>query len=275
MLGERWRKAQRIARLEVKVLPGPVEGFRADKLPPYGGAQRRRWLENIVLPMPCLLPSCGTPAELVDREHKAAGPSFGRGAYTVGPSTWRRAFAEGDYPFVCPAELVARKRAEVGDNVVTITLRDTGWWVERSSNLTEWKIVARQLEQEGYRVIFVPDGTKADEPIEGFEADANAARHVLARAALYSVARLNLGISNGPLWLCWFMGLPVLICKLVNEKEPMAGVAHFRRMGLTPGGQPPHARLGQRLVWANDNSAIILSQAEELLNVVAADTRAA
>ncbi len=274
MLGERWRKAKGIERLEVKVLPGPVDGFRADKLPPYGGAERKRWLENIVFPMPLLLPSCGATAELVERDYRAPGPTFGRGRYTVGPSTWRQAFEDGDYPFVCPADLIARKREDVGDNCVTITLRNTGWWVERSSDLTQWLVVANDLERAGYRVVFVPDGTRADDPVDVFETDPQAAREVIARAALYSAAVLNIGVSNGPLWLCWFMGLPTLICKLINENEPSAGVNNFRRMGLAPGMQPRHARPGQRLLWASDRAEILLANTWELLDVVSTDPRA-
>lgn len=278
LLAERWRRAHELDRIEVKVLPGPREGFRQDSLPPYGGAERMRWLQNIVLPLPVLLPSCGDRAQLVDREHRPGDgvPEFGRDQYTVGPSIWTQAFATGEYVLRVPETMVAQRPARY----VTISLRNTGWWVERTSDFAQWAIVAAELRRNGYDVVVIPDGVKPDETIPGVESDAHAACDVLARASLYAGAELNLGIANGPLWLCWFLGLPVLICKIINENEPCAGAGMWRAMGVEPGTQPRKAKPRQRLVWQSDQAEIVLKHAFELLtqdvdHVAPSDARAA
>lgn len=263
MQAERWRIAQGLERIVVKVRPGPNEGFRQDTLPPYGGAERRRWLNNIVLPAPMLLPSCGQYAELVSRDHMVDGPSFGRDAYTVGPKTWRKAFAEGEYVLRAPLVPFAR-----GKPYVTITLRNTGWWTERSADFAQWHLIGAALQDAGYHVVVVPDGAKPEETLDGFETDVTAAHRILLRASLYAGAQLNLGVSNGPLWMCWFMGAPVLICKMINENEPSAGAATFRNaMGVEPGTQPPHALARQRLVWEPDRADVIVRHALDMLAV--------
>lgn len=260
--GDRWCRLQGFERLEVKVLPGPADGFRADRLPPYGGAERRRWLSNIVLPLPVLLPSCGRPAEIVGREHRGAH-EFGRDAYTVGPATWVEAFRDGDFPFRVPPGVAALRT--VPRPYVTLTLRNTGWWPERSADFGQWAIVGRELQRQGFGVVVIPDGARPDEGLDGFDNDRGAAENVLERAALYAGAALNLGIGGGPMWLAWFLGLPVLICKFMNANEPCSGLGIWQRLGVAPGEQPRHARPRQRLVWASDQAETILQHAGELL----------
>jgi hypothetical protein len=143
---------------------------------------------------------------------------------------------------------------------VTITLRNTGWWNERSSDIHQWTMTAQAIERAGYKVIVIPDGTKPDEGLPGFESDKIAAENVLRRAELYKGAAMNLGVSGGPMWLCWFLGCPAIICKLVNENEPTAGAAVWRSIGVPPGTQPPHARPKQRLLWGSDMSTSVLTE---------------
>jgi hypothetical protein len=247
--------------LTVAVLPGPRDGFRNDALPPYGKEERTRWLENIVLPMPILLPSCGRPAILGDVPPERQ--FFGRGEYPIGLRTLTKIARQGIYPFRAPPDLIAAARAKYGAKYVTITERNTGWWVERTTNLNEWRVVARELERTGYRVVLIPDGTKADREIEGFETDPEAGCKVLPRAALYAGAAMNFGIPSGPMWLAWFMGVPVIMCKmLTNEPPTMTG--SYAAAGIPPGSQMPNARAGQRFLWQPENAASILDAFEKV-----------
>lgn len=263
LCAEIWRRDCGLDQLSVKVLPGPVEGFRDDKLPPYGGAERMRWLENIVLPMAALLPSCGVPSFLVDRDQAGEGEEFGRGQGLIGPKYMFYAAQRGVAPFRAIPTDFAKYRHRYGLKLVTITLRNTGWWIERTSNLAEWLTVARELEAAGFTVVFVPDGTNPHLEIPGFRTEPAASLNIAERAGLYQAALMNLGIANGPMWFSWFMGVPTLIFKIVNENEPAARASVYRDAGLEPGRQLANSRAGQRLIWAADDADIILKAFEQ------------
>jgi hypothetical protein len=275
LLSERWRIAQGFDALEFLVLPGPNEGFRQDSLPPAGGTERRRWFENIVLPMPVLLPSCGKPAVLADSSHHgvAHGPGFGRGQYLIGFKSLVESARANCYPLVAPPELVAEVRRKYGC-YATITQRDVAWWPLRRPNLDEWRKVADALVANGIDVVLIPEGTKADEPVPGFVTDPDAGRNSVARAALYAGAVMNFGIPCGPMWLCWFLGAPCLIARMSDERrdtvltrprESPTAVRRLRNAGLLSGQSLPNARPRQMLLWADDTAANVLPAFERLM----------
>ena len=258
---EAWRIAQGIDRIEVKVLPGPKEGFRDDKLPPYGGAERMRWLKNICLPMAALLPSCGKPAELVSRSHVPPGPHFGRGKYTVGFANMVQAARMGLYPLKAPDERSSWARH---GKYVTITLRDPGWWKGRTSNRESWLTVATEIRRKGYVVVFVRDGEASSGlALSGFPVvELSKVTH---RATLYAGAELNMGINGGPMLFSWFMGLPTLVFFRTNDQEPASTAARFIGAGLPPGEQLANARPRQRMVWAMDDAETVLKAFDEVM----------
>lgn len=257
LTAERRRRKIGVDRLRVKIIPGPVEGFRQDRLPPYGGAERTRWLENICIPMPCLLPSCGFPA-VMDDGVAPDGPSFGKGEYLVGFKHNVDAAKEGCYPFRALPDVTQKYRQAYGDNYVTVTLRETGWWAGRQSRLDHWVPAARYIRDMGYRVVFIRDAMKADEPIEGFPTEPEASRNVLKRASLYAGAVMNIGIANGPLWFAWFLGAPVAIFNLVHDDEPCASVRSYEGAGLRAGEQLPNGGSRQRLIWQKETPELIV-----------------
>lgn len=266
---EAWRIAGGLDGLDVAVVPGPQNGFRADDLPPAGGAVRSQWRDNIVLPMPRLLPSCGRPAVLVDRKHRSEGPEFGRGEYLCGFYRLVQMAQQGVYPFVCPEDEIAAARARHGHRYVTVTLRQVEWWPNRTSRIDEWRAVARELERRGYKAVFIPDGTKPDHAVDGFATDPEAARHVVARAALYAGAVMNFGIPSGPMWLAWFMGAPTIVVRMIIEEDRPTSAAAYARNGLPPGTQLRNARSRQRLVWADERADVILAAFDELEGSIA------
>ena len=260
LAAEAWRLRLGLDRIEVKVLPGPRDGFRDDNLPPYGKAERTRWLNNIVLPLAALLPSCGKPAEVVERAHVPPGPHFGRGKYCIGTSVAVAAAKENIYPLrTNPA--AADDCRELYGRYVTITLRNPGWWPGRTSNVAEWLKVAEAIRARGYRVIFLPDDRSAK--IEGYDV-----LHVPrsdSRSWLYAGSELNMGINGGPMQLSWFMGVPTLAFYRTNENEPSSTKARFIADGLPPGSQFANARPKQRIVWAMDDAETVLKAFDEVM----------
>lgn len=253
-----------LERIRVRVLSGPKDGFRDDSLPPFGAEARRRWLENIVLPMPLLLPSCDGPA-VYDDGDEPEGHSIGRGEYLVGFGVQVRAARANVFPFRGTFERAQAYEARHGKGYVTVTFRETGWWKSRQSDLQAWAIAASVIKSKGYRVVIVRDGVRAHEPFEGFPTEPAASLNVVERASLYAGAAMNLGIANGPLWFCLFMGAPVAIFNLVHDDEPSASASMFEGAGLKVGTQLPNMGKNQRLVWGKDTPEAIVGTFNELM----------
>ena len=252
------------SRMRVRILPGPVDGFRRDRLPPYGGDERGRWLENICMRMPELLPSCGEPAQMDDGKAFTDGPSMGRGEYLVGFHTNVRAARGGLAPFIGVSKLTNRYRAKHG-RYVTITMRESAWYKSRQSHLENWLPAALATKALGYQVVFVRDAAKSDEAVPGFRIEPDASKRIVERASLYAGAEMNLGISNGPMWFAWFMGVPVAIFNLVHSDEPYTSADTFKACGLPLGEQLPNARPRQRLVWGKDTPETIVETFRDLM----------
>lgn len=273
LVSERWRIANGYETVEFVCLPGPVEGFRNDRLPPAGGAERTRWLNNIVIPMPRLLQSCGKPAVL---DPAARGPGFARGQYRIGFKSLVESARADCYPLVAPPDMVEDAKRKWGEKYVTITHRDVGWWQLRKPQLNEWRLAADELERAGYAVVLIPEGTKADEPVPGWQTDPYAGRNSVARAALYAGASMNFGIPSGPMWMCWFLGVPCIVMRMSDERKDTIGNGgreldnctreqSLRNAGLNRGQSLPNARPRQKIVWVDDTHRNILNAFEDVM----------
>jgi len=180
--------------VQIVILPGPVGGFRSDNLWPRSNTKRKELLQSIVLPMCKLLPSC-TAAELAtDRNTRLSEPVIGRGARLYGMDKLVNALTNSRplRPKVEPIK---------NDRLVTITLRECEHWPERNSNLSEWANAARAIRDMGYEIQFIRDTTHADESIDDFWINFEAARDLLVRASLYRSTFCNFFVNNGPAWL--------------------------------------------------------------------------
>ena len=264
LAAEGWRRSNGFEKVDIKILPGPKDGFRDDDLPPYGRAERMRWLENICIPLPALLPSCGKPAEIVARDYRPNGPHFGKGRYMVGLPTAVAAAQQDIYPLRADGSEARRCYGRY----VTITLRNPGWWKGRQTAAEDWLTAADEIRRLGYVVVLIPDGSR--EPSDflglcGHAVDELASTEVLRRAQLYAGAEMNLGITSGPMELSWFLSAPTIIFVRTNEEERASSVMAYEKAGLPPGSQFANAKARQRWVWAPDTAENILAAFRETM----------
>lgn len=247
--------------IALHILPGPRDGFREDKLPPFTAQERRQMRDQIVVPMSQLLPSCRSMHVHDERVPLARG-TFGYGERRYGTKELVRAAGRGVYPFRLPGSPLAGP-------YVTITLREANYWPSRNSNHDQWVEVARALQDGGNRVIVVRDTDRADASFAEFEIAPKASRYLHERAALYAGAQLNLGINSGPMWLCLFMGASTLIVKMTSPDAPCVTDTFFRSCGFPRGSTWPNLRPRQCVSWALERASDIIAAAERLLGEAA------
>lgn len=257
LFGEAWRRQHGFDRLMVKV---SANGFRSDRLPPYGDDERARWRDNIVAPMAAMLPSCGKPAQLIGADDAPAANEFGRGAVTIGFKHLVAAARRNLYPFRANETRTEDYRRQFGRNYVTITLRDPGWWPARTSVTADWIKVAEGIRRRGLDVLFVRDAAQAGEPIDDWPvAPAVASVRSDERAAIYAGAVMNIGIVTGPLLFAWFMGVPVIAFDWLHDHVPCANAPFYARAGLPVGSQFANAKPGQWIHWGKASPAEVLA----------------
>ena len=151
------------------------------------------------------------------------------------------------------------------ENFVTITLREIDFWPHRNSNLKAWTKFASYLSLCGEQVLFVRDTAKYLDPslhVDGFETCGSASVDLHMRMALYSQAKCNLFVSNGPGALAVFSNRPYLqFIEPTDDSHPyVANTRKFWReqQGIEVGEQWPWARPDQRIVWAKDDYETIV-----------------
>ncbi len=144
-----------------------------------------------------------------------------------------------------------------GTQPITITLREAGHWPQRNSQLKEWLKFAGDLQRRGHDVIFLRDTERASDPLPGFCSAPICSHNIDRRMALYEQAKINIGVSNGPLGLALFSEVPYLY--FVNQqKRDKQYIAHksewwYKSNGIAPGEQWPWAKEGQHLIWKRDS----------------------
>lgn len=246
--------------IELHILPGPNSGFRQDTLwPPL--KDRPAVKQNVLVPLCKLLPSA---VAVVDegRRIPAMEAAFGASTRLISLPYIVKALAAGSRPLRCPSPPPAEAK------LITFTLREATHHPLRNSRTDEWVAAAQTLSQRGWTVIVIRDTAKAGELLPGVVACPEASRVVEVRARFYSVARLNVGVCNGPMWLSIFMNAPTLMLRPVTDA---AGGCYDSRFyaayGLPRGSQLPTNPPHQRLVWEEDKQENIVRAVEEMLGV--------
>lgn len=265
----------------VVFVPGPQDGFRHDPdyLANLYDNEVRRWRKkNILVPAPWLTPYCKGVVVAQDRDEARALYHGMRGA-RVFPETYHPDFptreektghlvnrvAQGHpIPSFAPSShAVARVRQWLGARVdtyvqpVSITLRQTGYFTPRNSDIDAWLRFAHSLDGTAYVPIFVRDEEAAmdavPEEMRGFLFFDEAVWNLELRAALYDQCYLNLACSTGPLNVAYHNHrCASLTFKVVTPGWNACTEGFFRRNGIEPGTQPVFLTDTHKYVWEDD-----------------------
>jgi hypothetical protein len=266
------------------VVPGMKGGVREERAA-YDAAVdefSRLWrLHNVVVPVLTLVPACGGYALLPSRSvaaslRAAAGdrvyPEYYEPALPVShhPSELLAAARKGETGIgilrSSPQGLRYVERWTAprlkGRRLITVTLRDYAFMTARNSNLEAWAAFARRLDAARYLPVFVLDTERTLDPqpsaIEGFEVFREASWNVGLRMALYESSYLNLGVNNGPLFMCALNARArLLLFKMVTPSVPQTTAEFMQQLGFEIGAQLPFATRFQRLVWEEDTLDVI------------------
>lgn len=132
---------------------------------------------------------------------------------------------------------------------VTVTLRRSRT-SQRDSNESEWLAFAKR-----HKAVVIRDYD--ERPLE-----------LADRVRLYSGARMNFFVNNGPAILCILSDAPYLVMRYIGDAEcVMASPAQMERLGITPGFQFPWANEFQRLSYLTDTCENIESEWETMPQV--------
>ncbi len=155
--------------------------------------------------------------------------------------------------------------------IVTITLRESSYTVERNSSLDDWIAFAKSLKSKApeYEPVFIPDTEKAliqDSRLNSFSHLPQAAFNIEIRAALYQESYINLSINNGPASLCYVnKKTRYLYFKPISEGKNPASLEHWTtHYEYYPGRHWPCNNELQLTIWEDDRRETI-EKAFELL----------
>ncbi len=278
------RRRRGLSRLHFVIVPGTKNGVREERAAYEAAvdvAQRIWRVNNLVIPVLTLVPSCAGYTVLPDR--RAAEALRAAAGGRVYPEHYEPALPVSHYP----AELLTLRPDEHagvgvlrsseqglryvegwmatrrhGRRVITVTLRDYRFMPARNSNLAAWAGFARRLDPAAYLPVFVLDTERTLDPtpaeLEGFEVFREASWSVGLRMALYESSYLNLGVNNGPLFMAAMNDRTrLLIFKMITPTVPQTTEEFVRQEGFQIGGQLPFATPRQRLVWEDDALEVI------------------
>lgn len=137
--------------------------------------------------------------------------------------------------------------------------------------MAEWLRFAKYLKDKGYRVVFVRDTAKADEPVEGYDTYPKASRDLDIRCALYQQAVANLFVTNGPASLAIFGDKPFLLFMEIDDNSAYnASRAEYYRtcVGIDPDrdDQFPWSASNQRIIFKPDYYTHMVSNWEKYVD---------
>ena len=209
--------------------------------------------ENVLVPLCRLLPSVRSVEVRSDR----VVDGWGKDQYWVGFPRIVDALKAGSRPLCGPP-------VERDPKLVTLTLREAEHYPLRNSKVGGWGAAANSLRERGLEVLIIPDAARAGHDVS--DGAVLAARDLQYRAVLYSRAALNVGISNGPMWMSIFMDAPTLMLRpTTNADGGCYDDAFYARFGVRRGEQLPRSPLHQRLAWEEDTKDNIVRAVEEML----------
>jgi hypothetical protein len=157
--------------------------------------------------------------------------------------------------------------------LITITLRDYEFMKERNSNVSAWVDFAQRLDSTRFFPVFILDTEGTLDPLpkefKDFEIFREASWNVPLRMSLYETSYLNLGVNNGPMFMCALnRRTRLLIFKLITASVPQATEELIASLGFEIGGQLPFSTPFQKLVWENDTLPIIEREFHAMVAII-------
>lgn len=147
-----------------------------------------------------------------------------------------------------------------GSKPVVLTIRQTQVKPERNSDIEEWRKFAGYLVESGEDVVIVPD-TDAIDTMRGWPGQVwnGCAASVRLRHALYSMAKCNIGIANGPMMLSFFSPWPMLMLRPLTAGHWETSPDYWHAQGVPVGSQPRWFGPKQRIVWEDDSLGALIN----------------
>ncbi len=281
---DRARRRMGLSRLHFVIVPGIKDGLREERkaYESVVDASARLWrLHNIVVPIFTLVPSFAGLSILPSRDAASALRTASGGR--VYPAHYEPALPVAHWPSELltepcePGEEIGVLRSSPqglryverwlasrlgGRRLVTITIRDYNFMPARNSDLDAWASFAGRLDATTYLPVFVLDTERTLDllpaPLAGFEVFREASWNVGLRMALYESSYANLGVNNGPMFMCMLNArVRVLIFKVLTPSVPQTTKELMATLGFRIGEQVRFATPFQRLVWEDDSLDVI------------------
>jgi hypothetical protein len=248
------RRVHGFKNLKVWLRPGATEGFREEPTT-LNTESKRLMLDNVVRPI----------LKMFSAQEGGKGKHSRPMSYVVGPCV--AAVKKGaPVPLFGPdrKSMVWAHKLVGNEPFVTITLRESYYWPQRNSNMEAWLAFAKTLKE---RVIFIRDTDRADEEIPGFETCPTASVDLEKRTALYSRARMNYFVSNGPAMLAMMTPTIPYVCFMPNPSNGyFCNSSEWlkKHSDIQRGDQWPWATERQRMVWDDDTLENIIKASKEI-----------
>jgi len=266
-----------LEKTEVIVIPGRESGLRRE-IPAYAAVLNRekrcKRIFDLLLPATRLFPHC---KGITICENRLEGfinyllfswnilPRFYNPIFPTAHKTSRVVHTlrqEDSLPIEVPKDVLryANRLLPIeakGKKLIVITLREYSYLRKRNSNIREWVRFAKNLDAKKYFPIFIRDIDRKEKRSVYFPKSLPvlkiASSNLLVRAAIYQLSYLNLGVSSGPLALCWFNArAKYLMFNLSKDIDRLESQTPFR-VGASPSFSKPY----QSWIWEEDKFNII------------------
>jgi hypothetical protein len=250
---DNYRRNGGYSKVKINFKDGPNKGFRAEEPIDVGHAHKNGMMNNVVRPL----------LKFFDFEEteRLRETEFLTCTYSPRPTVelYRE---DGIIPTFAPSKNAMAWAAPYA-GCITITLREAHYWTQRNSNVAEWMDAASELKRHGEHVVILRDTLKGKDPVFGMYSSLwEAAEDLDRRLALYSVAKMNLGVVNGPMGLCWATSTIPYITMWTDVPGYGCYDDGWLRghIGFGHGEQFPWADASiQRIEWKNDTRANIMA----------------
>jgi hypothetical protein len=297
ILAEKIRLFRGLKSLHVIIVPGSKQGFAEGYFEYYRGMTpdkekiRFAYLEwrvrNILVPCCWLMPSCKHLTVCMSRSEareienllaKHIFPDKYLVDFPINPNKniylMEVTPDNATVPGICATQTACDFVHEwidsncKGKKVVTITLRESTYEINRNSNILAWMKFVRSLDQDKFFPVIIRDTEKEFQSIPkemaGVTIFSEASWNIEIRAALYQICYLNLFSSGGPMTLAWFnKKCRCLSFKLISD-SPVATEDHLKFLGYKVGDQLSYFSKFQKIVWHDDTYDVIKKEFEEM-----------